>query len=356
MPRILRLMLKELIRSKAMDGFRFEGAFRIAVDGVCFSSFDRPHCEHCLRRTQDGKTTYFHYALVAMLVAPNGLALPLEVEFIENTDDHGKPLSCGDEFRKQDCELKAFYRLAAKLKEHYPRLPICLLLDGLYCNQNVLALCEKNQWDYFISLQDNSVPALQAKIRIDLKEHPESRLLRQTQELRQDFSWTNFIPHAFWKNWRKGEKHYLFAVFCAETKNKKTTKFAYLCNYKPDKDNIEELVIQGGRQRWKIENQGFNTLKNHGMELEHGFGITGNCLQNYFLLRLIALVIEQLTLHSNMFRKLQAVISNQQIIHNPVIDFFRSMRSMANQLLASLRMELIALPDISNWRVSLDST
>ena len=92
------------------------------------------------------------------------------------------------------------------------------------------------------------------------------------------------------------------------------------------------------------------------MELEHGFGITGNCLQNYFLLRLIALLIEQLTLHSNMFRKLPAVISNRAIIHNPVIDFFRSMRSMANQLLASLRMELIALPDISNWRVSLDST
>ena len=71
----------------------------------------------------------------------------MEVEFIENTDEHGKPRSSDDEFKKQDCELKAFYRLAASLKEHYPRLPICLLLDGLYCNQNVLSICEKNQWD-----------------------------------------------------------------------------------------------------------------------------------------------------------------------------------------------------------------
>jgi len=349
-------MIKALAGAKVLDSFRFDGAFRIAVDGVCFASFDQPHCEHCLRRTKDGKTTYFHYALVAMLVTPGGLALPMEVEFIENTDEHGKPHSCDDEFKKQDCELKAFYRLAAKLKEHYPRLPMCLLLDGLYCNQNVLTLCEKNQWDYFITLQDNSVPAIQKKIQADQSSHPENRLRRQNKKASQDYSWTNSIPHAFWNNWKKGDKHYIFAISCSETRNKITSKFAYLCNFKPDKRNIEQLINEGGRQRWKIENQGFNTLKNHGMELEHGFGITGNCMQNYFLLRLIALIIEQLMLHSNMFRKLQAMNSNQHMIQKTAIVFFRSMRSMATQLLASLRMELIALPDISLWRVSMNST
>lgn len=349
-------MIKALTGAKVLDNFRFDGAFRIAVDGVCFASFDRPHCEHCLRRTKDGKTTYFHYALVAMLVTPCGLVLPMEVEFIENTDEHGKPRSSDDEFKKQDCELKAFYRLAASLKKHYPRLPICLLLDGLYCNQNVLSICEKNQWDYFITLQDNSVPAIQKKIQADLNAHQENRLHRQNKEVAQDYSWTNPVPHTFWNNWKQGDKHYMFAISCLETRNKITSKFVYLCNSKPDKNNIEQLINEGGRQRWKIENQGFNTLKNHGMELEHGFGITGNCMQNYFLLRLIALIIEQLMLHSNMFRKLQAMNSNHDIIQKPVIAFFRSMRSMAIQLLASLRMQLIALPDISAWRVSMNST
>lgn len=348
-------MIKELVRTKTLDGFRFEGAFRIAVDGVCFASFDRPHCEHCLRRTKDGKTTYFHYALVAMLVAPCGLALPMEVEFIENTDEHGKPYSCEDEFKKQDCELKAFYRLAACLKEHYPRLPVCLLLDGLYCNQNVLSICEKDQWDYFITLQDNSVPALQKTILADLNAHPENRLRRQNKEAAQDYSWTTPVRHSFWNNWKKGDKHYIFAVFCTETADK-ATKFAYLCNFKPDRNNIEQLINEGGRQRWKIENQGFNTLKNHGMELEHGFGITGNCMQNYFLLRLIAFIIEQLMLHSNIFRKLQAQNSKQDIIQKPPIAFFRSMRSMATQLLSSLRMQNIDLPDIYTWRVTMNSS
>ena len=158
-------MIKALTGAKILDNFRFDGAFRIAVVGVCFASFDRPHCEH--------------------------------------TDEHGKPRSSDDEFKKQDCELKAFYRLAASLKEHYPRLPICLLLDGLYCNQNVLSICEKNQWDYFITLQDNSVPAIQKKIQADLNAHQENRLHRQNKEVAQDYSWTNPIPHTFWNNWKK---------------------------------------------------------------------------------------------------------------------------------------------------------
>ena len=328
------------------------------MDGVCYASFKYPHCERCLRKTKDGVTTYFHYALVAMLVAPSGLVLPLEVEFIENTQEHGKPLSeAENEFIKQDCELRAFYRIADKLKQHYPRLPMCLLLDGLYCNQNVLTICEKNQWDYFITLPEESLPALQAKIRADYEEHPENSLVRQGKKLTMNYSWNSKpVQHSFWNNWRKGEKHYLFAISCLERKNGNTAKFSYLCNYRPNRMNIEELINEGGRQRWKIENQGFNTLKNHGMELEHGFGITGNCLQNYFLLRLIALIIEQLMLHSNMFRKLQQAKSNNDMIREPVIKFFRSMRNMASQILASLRLEMINLPDISNWRVSIDSS
>ncbi len=49
------------------------------------------------------------YVLEANLVLPNGVTLPLLSEFLSygegDPDDH-----------KQDCELKAFYRLAARLK------------------------------------------------------------------------------------------------------------------------------------------------------------------------------------------------------------------------------------------------
>jgi len=61
----------------------------------------------------------------ANLVFHNGLTIPLLSEFLSygkgDPDDH-----------KQDCEQKAFKRLAERLKEYFKRLPILLLLDGLY--------------------------------------------------------------------------------------------------------------------------------------------------------------------------------------------------------------------------------
>jgi hypothetical protein len=36
--------------------------------------------------------------------------------------------------------------------------------------------------------------------------------------------------------------------------------------------NVVPLVMQGGRCRWKIENQTFNTLKTQDYEFEHNYG------------------------------------------------------------------------------------
>jgi hypothetical protein len=44
---------------------------------------------------------------------------------------------------KQDCELKAFQRLARRLKSYFKRLPILLLLDGLYPNGPLMAQCQR---------------------------------------------------------------------------------------------------------------------------------------------------------------------------------------------------------------------
>ncbi|MDT8389530.1 MAG: hypothetical protein RRC34_03370 [Lentisphaeria bacterium] len=60
------------------------------------------------------------------------LALSPLSEFIENG---------GEEYDKQDCELKGFYRMALELKRQFPRLPVCLLLDSLYANETLLNIC-----------------------------------------------------------------------------------------------------------------------------------------------------------------------------------------------------------------------
>ncbi len=62
--------------------------------------------------------------LEARLVTFNGFSISLLSEWIENPSD--------EDYDKQDCERKAFTRLAARLKQDFPRLPVLILADGLY--------------------------------------------------------------------------------------------------------------------------------------------------------------------------------------------------------------------------------
>ncbi|MCM3800547.1 hypothetical protein M4A92_18705, partial [Caldibacillus thermoamylovorans] len=41
-----------------------------------------------------------------------------------------------------------FYRLTARLKDTFKKLPICLIADSLYACENVLKQCKANNWNY----------------------------------------------------------------------------------------------------------------------------------------------------------------------------------------------------------------
>jgi len=106
----LRLdMVRRLIRMKALDGARLFGHFLVVIDGTGQFYFRRRHCPHCLERTVGGQTQYYHHVLEAKLVTPDGLAISIGTEFIENADPKAS---------KQDCELKAFARMAESLRHH----------------------------------------------------------------------------------------------------------------------------------------------------------------------------------------------------------------------------------------------
>jgi hypothetical protein len=61
-----------------------------------------------------------------------------------------------------------------------------------------------------------------------------------------------------------------------------------------DEHNIVDLV-KGGRARWKIENETFNTLKNQGYHLEHNYGHGSQYLStNFFVLNLLAFYMHQI--------------------------------------------------------------
>ncbi len=100
-------------------------------------SFDKQHCEQCLHKTsKKGHTTWMHHVLEARLVTANGFSISLMSEWIENPADKA--------YDKQDCERKAFTRLASRLKQAFPRLPILILADGLYPYEGFFATCKAN--------------------------------------------------------------------------------------------------------------------------------------------------------------------------------------------------------------------
>lgn len=77
----------------------------------------------------------------------------------------------------------------------------------------------------------------------------------------------------------------------------------------PNKDNIEDLE-KGGRSKWHIENQTFNTLKNQGYNFGHNFGHGCKYLSiTMCYLMFIAFEIDQIQEHCGYyFKKLKAAL------------------------------------------------
>jgi hypothetical protein len=69
-----------------------------------------------------------------------------------------------------------------------------------------------------------------------------------------------------WVNGLEYQGLTLDCVMCEETLADKTTTFAFLTNFTVTEHNVE-IIAQGGRKRWTIENEGFNEPKT-GYELE----------------------------------------------------------------------------------------
>ena len=60
-------------------------------------------------------------------------------------------------------------------------------------------------------------------------------------------------------------------------------------------DENVEILARGGRCRWKVENEGFNTLKNQGYYIDHNYGHGSSHLCfNFYVLTLLAFEFHQI--------------------------------------------------------------
>jgi len=148
-------MTETLIDKKVLYPHRLlERYYVLAVDATGMLVYHKRHCAHCLTRTHNGKTLYYHHVLEAKIVTPTGFVFSVMSEFIENPEDD---TTRSEQQRKQDCETKAFYRLAKRLHTRFPRLPLLLAMDGLYAIGPVFDICRRYRLRRFRAARTQSV-------------------------------------------------------------------------------------------------------------------------------------------------------------------------------------------------------
>ena len=333
LPKIRRKMVHRLIRMKALDKGRLLGSFLIAIDGTGQFYFRKRHCEHCLVKTVNGKEQYYHHVLEAKLVTPEGLAISVGSEFIENTEPGAG---------KQDCELKAFQRLAPQLKKDFPQLQICLCLDGLYANRVALSICREYRWKYFITFKEGSLPTVWKEYQ-SLKElTPDNSTTHTTDDGKgQAFRWVNDLNYVD----DQGREQRFNVLECQETTGKTTTRFVWLTNFKLADHNVVQLANRGGRCRWKIENEGFNIQKNGGFNLEHAYSRGSWQIKNFYVLMQIAHMILQL-------------LERGSLLSTDCKRLFGSLRNLTRRFAESIRNRLIPLAALrpSAIQIRLDTS
>ena len=322
-------MVRTLIRKKVLYRYRLLGRyFVIAIDGTGRLTFPERHCPHCMTVTQHGKTTYYHPVLEAKLVLPNGFAFSIMTEFIENPGAHPT---------KQDCELKAFYRLARRLKAAFPRLPICLSLDSLFAGGPTMTICETYNWKYMIVHKDGDIPFIHMEFESLLPLTPENKLAFLTgpqSKTRQDYRWINKISYTDTEK----KKHTVGVLRCVETTTDsdgqcQTTRFRWMTDFSIKANNVITLANEGGRIRWKIENEGFNVQKNGGFDLEHAYTTNPVASKIFYYLLQIAHLIAQLVEKGSLFRQaFPAGVGSSKNIAFRLLEAWRNLRVSASQV------------------------
>lgn len=295
-------LVKKLIKNKKFKRYMTGYKYMIAIDGTQKFLREEPWSEESLQKTIDTnngkKTLYYVYVLEANIVFENGIVIPLMTEILES--------SKGDvENDKQDCEIRAFKRIAKKLKSWFSHLPITILLDGLYPNGPIISLCHKYNWDYMMVLKDDALKTVWQEA-YGLKKLETNNTKKSTWKgHKQKFWWINDIDYQYGNNGRYRLK--LNLVVCEETweeVNKKTgeietkkSKYAWISKIKLSKDNVLTRCNKVARSRWFTEENNL-AEKYHGYNYEHCFSKNWNAMKGFHYLMRLAHLLNVLVQYS----------------------------------------------------------
>lgn len=278
-------IFRELQRGKVLERMVFfEGCYLLSLDGTGYFSSKKIFSDRCLEKVskKTGETTYYQQMLGAAIVHPDFKeVVPFPPEFMVKQDGQSK----------NDCERNASKRFLDKLKEDHPHLPLIITEDALSSNAPHIREIEKHNLHYILGVKKGDHAFLfdqveQARvngnaIQFDLADKEDPDKIHRFLFLNQvplNASNTDVLVN-FLEYW--------------EIKPEKTQHFSWVTDFVIENGNAYQLM-RGGRARWKIENETFNTLKNQGYHFEHNYGLGKNNLSVVFaMLMMLAFLVDQ---------------------------------------------------------------
>ena len=268
--KIRKYMIVKMIRNKMLDKYKIRGQYyHVVVDGTGLATSKKKYNKNCLVKNKTDKNgneyqEYSTYVLEAKLVIGD-MVFSIGSEFVENEDEN---------VDKQDCEIKAFKRLAEEIKKEYPRLRIIMSGDALYASKPVIDICKEKGWKYIIRFKEGSIPTLYREFETIIKTDNESR--------KRNYEYVTGIDY---------QENKVNVIKYVD--DKKKTEFVYITDLNITNKNIEETIYIG-RKRWKIENEGFNIQKNRTFDIGHLYSKDTTAIKVHYLMIQIAHIIRQL--------------------------------------------------------------
>ena len=279
-----KAVFSHLQRGKGLESYQYLGGhYLLSVDGTGYFSSPTVHCDQCcVRNHPNGKVTYYHQVLGAAVVHPDHReVIPLCPE----------PITRQDGNTKNDCERNAAKRLLLDTRREHPHLKFIVVEDALAANGPHVLLLNELDMHFILGVKPGDHQALFEQV--------EEKTRQQQVE---EFSFTDPDEEAVTHQFRfvnrlslNGQHPDLYVNFLEywEVRPNKTRHFTWITDIPISRNNAFALS-RGGRARWKIENETFNTLKNQGYHFEHNYGHGHQHLAtNFSLLMMLAFLLDQ---------------------------------------------------------------
>lgn len=294
---------RSLQRSKQLEQFQFlNGMYLIPIDGTQYFSSETISCPSCLtKKLKNGEINYSHKIVGAAIVHPDQRqVIPLAPEPIQNMDGSSK----------QDCEHNAGKRQLNKIRTTHPKLKITITGDDLFSNQPFINELKKYRMSYILIAKPSNHKFLFNCLSTSKQQDEVNQLEFSDQKGRRHiYEWINGIP----LNGTQAADNVNFFEYTIIADDKVSFYCSWVTDIPIDQANVK-MLVKGGRARWKIENENFNTLKNLGYHAEHNFGHgKQHASFNFFILILLAFFMHQiLELSDPLYQECRGTFSSRK--------------------------------------------